>query len=84
MTRIARRLTPRKPAHLVNAGLSFVGLVACTVIGGELLSDVVHDEENFPQVPGWAKAPAIVVFMLFAAIEANKVRNRLTKARGFK
>ena len=78
----------RDPGHLVNAGLSFIGLVTCTVIGGELISDIVHDddstEENFVQVPKLLKIPAIVVFMAFAALEANKVRNRLTRARGFK
>lgn len=79
-----KRLAPKEPAHLVNAGLSLVGLVACTVLGGELMSDIVHDEENFPQVPDWAKIPAAVVFMYFAALEANKVRSRLTRARGFK
>ena len=84
MTRIARRLAPKDPAHLVNAGFSFVGLIACAIIGGELLSDVVHDEDNFPQVPDWMKIPAIVMFMGFAALEASKVRSRLTKARGFK
>jgi len=72
----------RHPEHLPNAAISFVGLVTCTVIGGELLSDIAHDEENFPQVPDLAKIPAIVVFMWFAALEANKVRSRLTKAWG--
>ena len=76
------------PKHLTNAGLSFIGLVTCTVIGGELISDIVHDdddnEKNFVQIPDWAKLPAILVFMTFAALEANKVRSRLTRARGFK
>lgn len=76
------RSRQRHPDHLPNAALSFVGLVACTVIGGELLSDLVHDEDNFPQVPDMAKALAAVVFMWFAALEANKVRSRLTKAWG--
>jgi len=77
----------RDPGHLVNAGLSFIGLVTCAVIGGELISDIVHDEDdekNFVQIPDWAKLPAILVFMTFAALEANKVRSRLTRARGFK
>ncbi len=72
----------RRPEHLVNAGISFVGLVTCTVIGGELVSDITNGEENFPQIPDGAKLPAVVVFLLFAALEANKVRARLTQARG--
>lgn len=84
MAKITRRLAPKEPAHLVNAGLSFVGLVACSVLGGELLSDLVHDEANFPTVPEPVKALAVGVFMYFAALEANKVRSRLTRARGFK
>ena len=83
MTRIARRLAPREPAHLVNAGISFIGLVTCAVIGGELISDLTTGERNFPQVPTAAKVPALAVFCVFAAMEANKVRHRLTLARGF-
>ncbi len=74
----------RHPGHLVNAGISFVGLVTCTVIGGELISDVTNGEENFPQVSDWLKLPAVLVFLGFAALEANKVRARLTRARGFR
>lgn len=88
MTKLAKRLAPKDPAHLVNAGLSFIGLVTCAVIGGELISDVVQDdderEENFMQIPVPLKIPSIVVFIVFAALEANKVRSRLTRARGFK
>ncbi len=72
----------RHPEHLVNAAISFVGLVTCTVIGGELISDVTNGEDNFPQIPDWAKLPAVLVFLSFAALEANKVRSRLTRARG--
>ena len=74
----------RHPGHLVNAGISFIGLVTCTIIGGELISDVVNGEENFPRVPEALKVPAILVFLGFAALEANKVRARLTRARGFR
>ena len=51
--------------------ISFVALVTCTIIGGELISDVVNGEDNFPQVPEALKVPAILVFMGFAALEAN-------------
>jgi predicted nucleic acid-binding protein len=72
----------RQPEHLPNAALSFIGLVACTVMGGELLSDILEDEDNFPQVPELLKPIAALVFVTFAALEANKVRSRLTKAWG--
>lgn len=68
--------------HLTNAAISFVGLVTCTVIGGELLSDILNDEDNFPQVPELLKPFAALVFVTFAALEANKVRSRLTRAWG--
>lgn len=72
----------QRPEHLLNAAVSFVGLVACTVIGGELLSDILEDEDNFPQVPEMLKPFAALVFIAFAALEANKVRSRLTRAWG--
>ena len=74
----------RHPEHLPNAALSFVGLVACTVLGGELLADILEDEDNFPQVPQHLKPFAALVFIAFAAFEANKVRSRLTRAWGSK
>ena len=72
----------KNPGHLLNAGVSFIGLVTCAVIGGELISDLRGEEKCFPQVPVVVKAPALVVFCLFTAMEANKVRYRLPRARG--
>ncbi len=72
----------RHPRHLVNAGVSFIGLVTMTVMAGELMADITRDEENFPDVPGALKPVAVAVFLGFAALEANKVRTRLTRARG--
>lgn len=72
----------RRPEHLANAALSFVGLVACAVMGGELLADVLGDEDNFPQVPKMLKPVAALVFISFASFEANKVRYRLAGAFG--
>jgi hypothetical protein len=83
---VIRRILARpakNPGHLLNAGLSFIGLVTCAVIGGELISDIRGEEECFPQVPKVVKYPALVVFCIFTAMEANKVRDRLTRARGF-
>ena len=74
----------KHPEHLLNAGISFVGMVACAVIGGELLSDILKDEKNFPQVPDNIKPIAALVFVTFTALEANKVRYRLTKAFGLR
>jgi len=74
----------RHPEHLPNAALSFIGLVACTIMGGELLADILEDEDNFPQVPELVKPFAALVFIAFAALEANKVRSRLTRAWGSK
>lgn len=74
----------RHPGHLVNAGISFIGLVTCTVMAGELMGDIMRDEDNFPDIPDLAKPFCVVVFLGFAALEANKVRSRLTRARGFK
>lgn len=54
------------------------------IMAGELMADVMRDEENFSDVPDMFKPIAVVVFLGFAALEANKVRNRLTRARGFK
>lgn len=72
----------RHPEHLLNAGISFVGMVACAIIGGELISDMMGTERNFPQVPKAAKPLAALLFVIFTALEANKVRFRLTKAFG--
>ncbi len=74
----------RHPEHLLNATISFVGMVACAVIGGELISDMVGNEKNFPQVPKEIKPLAALVFVTFTALEANKVRYRLTKAFGLR
>ena len=74
----------RHPEHLLNALISFIGLTTMTVMAGELMADIIEDEENFPQIPDMAKPLAVVVFLGFAALEANKVRARLTRARGFK
>ena len=74
----------RHPEHLLNAVISFVGMTACAVIGGELLSDILKDEDNFPQVPDNVKPIAALVFVTFTALEANKVRYRLTKAFGLR
>lgn len=79
-----KRDRDRHPGHLVNAGISFIGLVTCTVIAGELMADILRDEENFPDIPDVLKVFAIAVFLGFAAFEANKVRSRLTRARGWK
>ena len=76
----ARRV--KYPGHLLNAGVSLIGMITCAVIGGELISDLRGEEKCFPQVPVVVKAPALVVFCLFTAMEANKVRYRLTRARG--
>ena len=59
------------------AGISFIGLSACTVIAGELLSDVLLDTSHFPQVPAALKPLAIVVFLGFAGLEASKVRSQM-------
>ena len=74
----------KHPEHLLNAGISFVGMVACAIIGGELISDMVGTEKNFPQIPKEAKPLAALIFVIFTALEANKVRYRLTKAFGLR
>jgi len=74
----------RHPEHLLNAGISFVGMAACAVIGGELLSDILREEDNFPQIPDNIKPIAALVFVTFTALEANKVRYRLTKTFGLR
>lgn len=53
-------------------------------MGGELLADILEDEDNFPQIPEMLKPFAALVFVAFAAFEANKVRSRLTRAWGTK
>ena len=63
---------------------SFIGLITCAVMAGELAADCTQDEENFPDIPNAAKLPLALVFLAFAALEANKVRSRLTRARGFR
>ncbi|KKM05340.1 hypothetical protein LCGC14_1755120 [marine sediment metagenome] len=70
--------------HLLNAVISLTGMTACAVIGGELLSDILREEDNFPQVPDSIKPLAALVFVTFTALEANKVRYRLTKAFGLR
>lgn len=72
------------PEHLLNATISFIGMVACAVIGGELLSDILKEEDSFPQIPQDLKPLAALVFVTFTALEANKVRYRLTKAFGLR
>ena len=74
----------RHPEHLLNAVISFVGMTACAVIGGELISDMMGTEKNFPQIPKKIKPLAALVFVVFTALEANKVRYRLTKAFGLR
>ncbi len=71
------------PRHLVNALISFIAMVACVIIAGELFDDVLSDNENFAEVPGALKVFALLVFLTFATLEGNKVRSRLTRARGF-
>ncbi|KKK96950.1 hypothetical protein LCGC14_2657650 [marine sediment metagenome] len=71
------------PRHLVNALISFIAMVSCVIIAGELFDDVLNDDENFDSVPDPLKALALFVFLAFATMEGNKVRSRLTRARGF-
>lgn len=59
------------------AGISAIGLSACTVIAGELLSDMLLGTSHFPQVPMALKPLAIVVFLGFAGLEVGKVRAQI-------
>ncbi len=64
------------------AGISSIGLSACTVIAGELLSDLLLGTSHFPQVPMPLKPLAIVVFLGFAGLEVGKVRAQIAHIQG--
>ncbi|KKM13836.1 hypothetical protein LCGC14_1712180 [marine sediment metagenome] len=68
--------------HAEMAVISSIGLITCTVIAGELLSDVLLDTSHFPQVPAALKPLAIVVFLGFAGLEASKVRSQMAHIQG--
>jgi len=63
------------------AGISAIGLSACTVIAGELLSDMLLGTSHFPQVPMILKPLAIMVFLGFAGLEVSKVRAQIAAIR---
>ncbi len=73
----ALKLPDKHSNHLLMAGISTIGLSACTVIAGELLSDILLGTSHFPQVPTALKPLAIVVFLGFAGLEAGKVRAQI-------
>ncbi len=72
----------KRGKHPLMAVISFIGLTTCTVIVGELLSDVLWDTSHFPQIPTALKPLAIVVFLGFAGLEASKVRARMVHIWG--